>query len=250
MNNKTNKALTIVLIISGLLFIFSSSILLPMLSRNFYFFWAKQLNILDDLNVYAAPYLGRNATFADIKDAYNSVMDFIWKGFNFPSNSAKPGHFLTGSLPLSLNGKSHFEDCIFWFWLDFDIFLITGIILITLLVLRILKKFNPITIWGYSPLFLLGLISISVITIICIAICLAPSFADAYIVFHKIIFLGRETWYFDFNEDMFVNMLPIRYVIVVAITIVSLISIQSIAAIIYSVIKKIKTNKKEAPNLN
>lgn len=246
MKNTKNKALTIVLIIASVLFILSSSMLLPIASRSFYFSWVEPLGILDDLNVYAPAHLGREATIQDIYDAYNSVMDFIWKGASFAKNPDDSTGFLTGALPLTAAGRDHFKDCIFLFWLDLDIFLISGLSLIGILLLRITKKYEPIRIWKRSPLFFVGILTIGIIAIIALIVIVTPSFRDAYVFFHKILFPGKDNYYFNEDKDMFVLLLPERYIIVCAITISILITLQSSGCILFGIFDKKIKKKKEA----
>lgn len=246
MSKKWNLALTIVLIIASVLFVIAASILIPTISRSFYINQIDQLDALRNLNRYAPMKIGRLCTKDDVIAAFNSVMDFIWKGRDFAQNPAEPGNFLTGSLPLSASGRDHFQDCIYLFWLNFDVFLVCGIILVGLLLLRIFKKFKTVKIWGFSPLFLSATI-LGTIAVVCGLIALfTPNFEELFVLFHKIVFPGKDNFWFDAYEDMVVTILTEGFFMSCAIFIVCAFGVQLAGLYAYSFIERKLAKKKEA----
>ena len=155
-------------------------------------------------------------------------MDFIWKG----------SEFKTGKLKYSESGKSHFEDCVPLFWLDFIVFIITSILMVTFLILHITKVVRIQDIRGMSPLFYGGIITIGLV--ICLGIFGVINFDLLFEYFHKVFFPGKDNWVFDPRYDEVILILPEKFFMRCAILIGSTLFVLSGISIAYGIIKKKK----------
>ncbi len=224
-----DKIFSIILVITSTLFILSASIYLPLNNRNYYYSQIDKLNVVEDLN----DWLGEGYTKEDAIEAYDDVLDFIWKGKEFK----------TGKLAFSEEGKSHFEDCVGLFWFDFILFIVTSVILIISLLLVIFKVFKVVDFKGFSPLFYGGIFSLGIVTFL--GIFAALDFDLLFNLFHKIAFPGKENWLFDPYLDQVILILPEDYFLSCAILIgVGLLSFSTLS-IVYSIIKRKYIRKNE-----
>ena len=224
-NRIIDKIMTTTLIIVSVLFIISFSIFTPLMNRPFYYAQIDKLNVVEDLNNYT----GKDYTKEDVIEAFDDVMDFIWKG----------DEFKTGKLKFSESGKSHFEDCVPLFYLDFIVFIISSILLVTFLILHLTKviKFNKIK--GYSPLFFSGIITIVLVALI--GVFGLIDFDLLFEVFHKVFFPGKENWIFNPAYDEVILILPEQFFMNCAIMIGSTLFILSLSSILYGIIRKKKS---------
>ena len=217
-----DKIMTIVFIVVLVLFILSCSIFMPLMNRGFYYAQIDDLNIVETLNNYTR----EDYTKDDVIEAFDDVMDFIWKG----------SEFKTGKLKFSESGKSHFEDCVPLFWLDFIVFIITSILMITFLILNITKTVVIQDIKGMSALFYGGIITIGVVIIL--GIFGIISFDLLFEYFHKVFFPGKDNWVFNPRDDEVILILPEEFFMRCAILIGATLFVLSGSAIAYGVIKK------------
>ena len=227
MNKETrliDKIMTIVFIVVLVFFILSCSIFMPLMNRRFYYDQIDGLNIVEVLNNYSH----ENYTKEDVVEAFDDVMDFIWKG----------SEFKTGKLKYSESGKSHFEDCVPLFWLDFIVFIITSILMVTFLILHITKVVRIQDIRGMSPLFYGGIITIGLV--ICLGIFGVINFDLLFEYFHKVFFPGKDNWVFDPRYDEVILILPEKFFMRCAILIGSTLFVLSGISIAYGIIKKKK----------
>ena len=222
-----NKLLSILLLISTTVFIISLSIFLPLANRRFYYGQIDTLNIVEDLNSFTR----KNYTKEDVIDAFDDVMDFIWKGTEFK----------TGKLNYSEEGKSHFADCVPLFKLDLIVMITSGVILLTLLVLYLLKVWRVYDFFGYSPLFYGGILSLLLVAIV--GVFGIIDFNKLFTVFHKLFFPGKTNWQFDPRYDEVILILPQKFFMNCAILMgVGLLTL-SILSIVYGVLKRYKFHK-------
>lgn len=219
-----DKIMTIVFIVVLVLFILSCSIFMPLMNRRFYYDQIDGLNIVEVLNNYSH----EDYTKEDVVEAFDDVMDFIWKG----------SEFKTGKLKYSESGKSHFEDCVPLFWLDFIVFIITSILMVTFLILHITKIVRIQDIRGMSPLFYGGIITIGLV--ICLGIFGVINFDLLFEYFHKVFFPGKDNWVFDPRYDEVILILPEKFFMRCAILIGSTLFVLSGVSIAYGIIKKKK----------
>ena len=218
MNNRINKITTIIFIIMAIIFSISAAIIIPILFRPFYYACIKIFDIEKTTGY----------SYHQIKTAFDEMMDFIWAG--------KP--FRTGDLAFSYEGMCHFRDCIFLFWLDLICFMVSLLYMcihIKLVRNKIISFYN---FFGFHPYFYSGIITVLfVLTIVIIA---SIDFYDAFIVFHKLFFPGKDNWEFDPDKDEIVRILPEGFFALCAGWIGSHILIFDISAISYGIIYKVK----------
>ena len=240
-----NIALTVLLVISATLFILSFALIIPCLCREFFYNQVDQIKAVDSVNLYTERYYSFTVDRQMVIDAFDSVMDYIWKGIPFKEDPNNAGGFLTGVLPLSAKGEAHFHDCIFLFWLDLIIMIITSVILLGLLVLRITKIYTPCKIFKLSPLFLSGIVLISLIAFILIY-GLIVGFYDLFVAAHYVLFPGQgpDEWMFSSRYDVVVNLLNTEFFFNCALHVGGVSVGLSLICIIYSVITKVVEVKK------
>jgi len=226
-NNKLDICLSILLMVMASIFIISFSIYLPLNNRQFYYNQIDNLNIVEDLNEYTH----ENYTKEDVIEAFDDVMDFIWKGKEFK----------TGKLKFSESGKSHFADCVPLFVLDLVVWIVSGSTLIVLLLLLGLKKWKVVNFFNYSPLFYSGIISLLIVLLI--GMFGIIDFNKLFNVFHKLFFPGKENWQFDPRYDEVIMILPQDFFMNCAILMgVGLLTLSSIS-IVYGILKRYKFYK-------
>ena len=220
MDNKLlNRALTAVLCVFIVLLVITFSIGLPIYFRPFYYMQIESLEIPE--------YTGK--TVSEIKEAYNEVLDFLV----LPNRE-----FGTGVFKWSEEGKSHFEDCKGLFNLNLTIFIISLIVVVTLIILnkkRIFKLSRP---FGFNCLFMCGTSTLGFFALLG-GLC-SINFDKAFTVFHALFFPGKDNWMFDAREDQIILAMPQEFFMNCAILIASSIILISIGFIIYGVITKKK----------
>jgi len=221
--NALNHSLTIVFIIMAILFSISAAIFIPIIFRPFYYCSIKLLNIEGQSGY----------TYSEIKEAFDGVMDFIWKGKDF----------YVGVLSYSEEGEAHFKDCIPLFWLDFWVFIISSIYLLTHFILVRLHILEFKIYHGFHPLFYSGIITIGLVVVI--GIFGLIDFYKLFEAFHKLFFPGKENWEFDEEVDEVIKILPENFFALCAAWIGAHVLIFDISAITYG-IKKKRKNKKTA----
>mgnify|MGYP003320070374 CR=1 FL=1 len=222
MNKIINRIVSILLIPISFLFILSSSILVPTIDRNFYFMQIDKLGIVANSGF----------TKPQIIEAYNNLFDFLWTDVPFK----------TGDLVNSESAISHYTDCKKLFALDLIVFIITAVLLLTILFLIIFKKVKIERYFGFSPLFFSSILL--VVFLLSVVIFGLINFDELFRVFHLICFPGKDNWLFDWNLDQTIRILPEQFFTNCAILIGSLIAIQLLVAITYSIVVKIKLSKK------
>ncbi len=174
----------ILLFLSVFFLIISFSVAIPIVVRPIYYSHLKNTD-MEKLGPYSKE---------EIKEAYDDVLDYV---------TFRKKDFSCGQLKFSESGADHFKDCRRLIALDFAVLLISGVITTVLLLLR--KRCNlylkrlpaPFysSVLGFLLLALVGLLSID-------------GFSFAFIIFHKIFFMGKTNWYFDAATDEIINYMP------------------------------------------
>ena len=185
------------------------------------------LNIVEDLNKYT----GEDYTKDDVKEAFDDVMDFIWKGKEFK----------TGKLKFSEDGKSHFADCVPLFWLDTIILIVSTVTLIVMMLFFVFKKWEIVDFFGFSPIFYSGILSLLIVSII--GVFGIIDFDELFKVFHQIFFKGKENWLFDPKEDEVILILPEEFFMYCASLMGSGLALFSFGSIGYGIVKRYKLHK-------
>lgn len=184
--------LTTVFIIALVLFMLTFSIGLPIYCRFFYYIQIKTLNLSD-----AAAANGIDAGYADIKAAYDGILDFC----TLPNRPFKSGIF-----DMSEEGISHFADCKKLFDLNLAGMIVSGAITLTLVLLNRFKVITLIRPMGHRAYLLSAIIALALPLII--GALAAIDFDKAFEIFHKIFFPGKENWTFNPVKDQIIVVMP------------------------------------------
>ena len=216
-----NHSTTIIFILMAMLFSLSAAILIPIIFRPFYYACIKLLNIEGQSGY----------SYAEIKEAYDGVMNFIWHG----------KEFYVGVMNYSEEGVAHFKDCIPLFWLDLWVFIISFTYMLTHFLLVRFHILEFVKYHGFNPLFYSAIVMIVLVVII--GIFGMIDFYKLFEAFHKLFFPGKDNWEFDEDLDEVVKILPENFFALCAAWIGTHVLIFDVSAITYS-IKKKKNNKK------
>lgn len=179
------KLLSVLCAVCVVFFLLTAAIGLPIYIRPFYY-----------AHIEAFDLPARSGyTAEEIRAAYDEVLDYL----------TLPGkEFSTGVLPLSAEGKAHFEDCKVLFDLNASILAGSGLVLAVLFFMR--KKWGPYRIGKHSAAFWAAVLSVTApIMIGCLA---ALDFDRAFVIFHSIFFPGKTNWVFDWYADPIIRVLP------------------------------------------
>ncbi len=217
-----NKLLTVVLSVFLIILVITFSIGLPIYFRPFYYMQIDNLGIEE--------YTWH--TKEEIKEAYNLLLDYL----TLPNKE-----FSTGVFQYSEDGKSHFEDCKNLFNLNLTLFIISLIIVATIFILHKKKKIKICRPCGYNFTFITGISALSFFGLL-IGLC-SIDFDNAFTVFHRIFFPGKDNFYFDPMIDGIITILPIEFFASCAILIGSSITLACVGFIIYGIIDKKKAPK-------
>ena len=213
-----DKLLSVLFGISAALLILTFSIGLPIYFRPFYYWQIDALEIEEE----------SGADRETIKEAYDEVLDYL----------TLPGReFGTGDFKYSEEGKSHFEDCKVLFDLNFWVLISSFAVTLALAILAKLKKFRLCRPFGFHILMTSAVSILALFAVV--AMLVAIDFDAAFTVFHKLFFPGKSNWYFGWDTDQIIRILPSEFFMNCAILIFSSIAILCIAAIVFSVLNKL-----------
>ncbi len=221
-NETLNLILTILFGVSLFFLIITFSIGLPIYCRFFYYAHINALNI-DGSSGYS---------YAQIKEAYDQVINYL----TLPNRE-----FKTGVFAYSMEGKAHFSDVKNLVTLNVVILAVSATAVTTL---SVLAKFKVITLTRPKGLFVGFYSAVGVLGACVIIFGLAlinPS--NAFVVFHKIFFPGKDNWMFDINTDQIITILPEQFFLNCGILIGGSIVIISAVIIALSVIMKKRREK-------
>ncbi len=212
------RLLFAVLSITLFLFIITFSISLPIFIRPFYYAHIDALNLTQS-----------GFSKAEIKEAYNEVLDFL----------TLPGkEFSTGVLKHSNEGAAHFYDCKKLFTLNTSVLLISAAVIIITFLIKRTKKLKPLYVKGFSPAFYSA--TATLLLPIILGGLISINFEKAFIIFHKIFFSGKSNWIFNPETDQIINVLPEQFFMNCAILIGTSIFIISFIILIAEISKKYK----------
>ncbi|MBQ3572448.1 MAG: TIGR01906 family membrane protein [Clostridia bacterium] len=215
---KTSKIWSICLAFCGIIFIIAFSIALPIWLRFFYYAQIDSLGIVESSGF----------TREQIIKAYDDVLNYL--NFGTP--------FATGELKYSESGKNHFVDCKFLFDLDTWAMVISGIVLLTAIFLRKFKVLKPAKLLKFDWFFFSGVFAVVVPIVLGVAV--AVDFDNAFVVFHKIFFPGKDNWMFNWNEDQIIRILPAEFFMNCAIFIAVALLVLAITSITVGIINRVK----------
>lgn len=213
---KTNTCRSVLFAFALLLLILSFSIALPIYFRPFYYLHINSFS----------PVEMQGFTAAEIKEAYNGLLDYL----------TTPGkEFSLGAFPYSDRGASHFKDCKFLFLLDTFVLIISGATTAIMLVFKKLRGWQ-FRIGKFSASLYSAIAAVALPIIV--GVLAAIDFEKAFKIFHKLFFPGKTNWYFHPQLDPIINVLPVRFFMNCAILIGASILIISVAIIIVNIKKK------------
>ena len=217
-----NKILTALFGVAVFFFIITVSIGLPIYLRFFYYLQIEPLSLPQKTGLSAN----------EIRTAFDDVMNFLTLP-NYP--------FGTGSLSYTEAGKAHFVDCKVLFNLNLYVLIISTAIMVILTALSKLKVFTFCRPFGMNVAFI-SAISIFAVAFILIGL-VSIDFDNAFIVFHHLFFPGKDNWQFT-QADQIINILPQEFFMSCAILIGAGIVLISLGIIIFQLVKKNKTKRK------
>lgn len=224
-----NKFLTALFGVAVFFFIITFSIALPIYCRFFYYAQINALNLPE-----ATGY-----DYATIKAAYDEVLNFL----TLPNRE-----FGTGVFKYTESGKAHFYDCKVLFNLNLIVLIVSSVVGVTLFVLDKLKIITLSKPFNMNVSFISAL-SIFIFFAL-LAIVVAINFDVAFTVFHHIFFPGKNNWLFDPRYDQILRILPQDFFMNCAILIGASIILISLGIIIFQLIKRRKTTKKQEKSTN
>ena len=204
-------------------FFISASALIPCLFNFFYYFWIDPLKIPQTSGF----------TKPQIIEAFNDVMNFIWRG----------AEFKTGELAYTKEEEMHFADCKPLFHLQLILFLVTGVLLLSYFILLKVKVLRKARFKGISPMAYSGALTISLL--LGIGIFALVDFDKLFTIFHQIAFPGKENWLFDPETEQIILILPESFFMACAIFIIGMVISLSTVSIVLGIIFKDKKIMKE-----
>ena len=222
-----DKMSSFLLSVAVFFFIITFSISLPIYFRPFYYLHINALDLAEDSGY----------SYAEIKESYDQVLDYL----TLPNRE-----FGVGVMRYSQSGASHFADCKMLFMLNSFILILSGFFILTLRLLKRMGKIREYKFSDRSPSFWAATLACSLTVLLTAAASL--SFHNAFNVFHKIFFIGKDNWYFDPRYDEIINILPEKFFMNCALFIVFSIITLSLAIIIGECILIKKTKKRILKN--
>lgn len=187
MKNLSSKLLSILVSIITAVFILSFSIATPILVRPFYYVQIDMRGLEEKTGF----------THEQIRDAYDEMLDYCL-GIS--------SEFGTGALRWSEDGKAHFTDVRSLFILDLVVLVVSFILLAAFILCSRTHCINNYKLKGRTPYFYGGAGLLSAFLIIG-AVCMID-FNQAFVVFHKIFFPGKDNWLFYPSKDEIIKILP------------------------------------------
>lgn len=212
-----NKILTSFLIFFTVILVITFSIGLPIYVRPFYYMHVDVLNLPEKTGVEKA----------DIIASYDEVLDYLTK----PDKE-----FGTGVFRHSESGKSHFEDCKKLFDLNIIAFAVSFVAVLVLNILKLKKVFKPSYPFGIYHTFLSGVLTLFLF--LALGAFVMVDFDTAFVVFHSVMFPGKENWIFDSALDPIIDVLPAEFFMSCAGLIILSVIILSVALMIYGISKR------------
>lgn len=217
-----NKIFTFILGVAIFFIIITFSIGLPIYCRFFYYFQIDSLNLVETSGY----------SYETIKTAYDEMLNFLI----YPAQE-----FSTGALKFNEAGKAHFVDCKVLFDLNITVFIICAL---TIAIILILKKKKVISLCKPFKMHVAFTSAVSIFLVFSIlGLLVASNFDNAFIIFHKIFFPGKDNWHFNPRDMEIINILPQEFFLNCAILIGASIILISLTIIIYQLIKRKKASK-------
>lgn len=217
-----NLVLTSILIFFLIILTVSFSIGLPIFVRPFYYFQIDLLELPEKTG----------ASKTQIIESYDEVLDHL----------TLPGkEFGTGVFRYSQSGKSHFEDCKKLFTLNSAALGVSLCAVAILLLLKRKKFFKTLRPFGLNYTFTAGISTLFLF--LSVGIFAFFNFEKAFLIFHSLLFPGKDNWLFDSSTDQIINVLPTEFFMSCAGLIMFSIILISVILIVFGIFSKPNTNK-------
>ena len=184
---KSSKVLSFACAVLLALGVLSASIAVPILYRGFYYAQIGPLGLEE--------YTGLNEP--TIREAYDQVLDYC---------TGKTDTFSAGLLPFSESGASHFADVRKLFLLDLRVLGFSLAALAALLLFARWKRLRPQRFLGRGPGFW-GAAGLGGAFLL-IGGLASLDFNRAFVIFHTLLFPGKDNWIFDWQTDPVILILP------------------------------------------
>ena len=184
---RISKPLSVLYSLLTAILVLTGAIAAPLLCRPFYYAHIRPLGLprLVGLSV------------EQIKTAFDEMMDYCI--------GAAP-EMQAGVFPFSEDGAAHFADVRVLFRLDLVLFGAGALSLVVLLALCHRKGLRAYRFGGWTPAFW-GAVGLGAVFLV-IGGLAALDFERAFIVFHHLMFPGKENWLFDLYTDPIILILP------------------------------------------
>ena len=209
--------LTVLFIASIILFVISFSIGLPIWGREFYYMQIGPLGLEEAC--------GRDREV--IVAGYDEVLDFLTR---------PGGSFSAGDFRFSESGADHFKDCKALFALDAIVYIVTALVISTLLMLIRFRKIKLCRPLGFAPSFWSG--AITLLGFATLGALVLADFDTAFKVFHGIFFPGKDNWLFNPYRDEIILAMPEEFFMNCALLIGSSVIILSLVLVLHGIIRK------------
>ena len=184
---KGQKTICVIFAISLFFLILTTSIGLPIYIRPFYYAHIAPLELVAESGF----------SLEQIKTAYDSVLDYL-------TLPGKP--FSVGDLACSADAQAHFADCKFLFDLNASVLVLSGCMVLMITLLRKRGKIGPLYLGKRSAAFWAALCAI--VLPVVLGSLAALDFDRAFVIFHSLFFPGKDNWYFSWNADQIIRILP------------------------------------------
>jgi len=215
---KQSKLLSILLSISMGMALLTGAIAIPILCRPFYYAHIGPLELEE--------HTGLNET--QIRTAYDEVLDYCLGGEAFSS----------GVLSCSKSGQDHFADVRRLFLLDLWAFGLSVAALAGLLIYAKAAKRTWALLLGRGPAFWVGAGCGGVFLLM--GALAALNFEQAFVLFHRVFFPGKDNWIFDPQVDQIIHILPQEFFRNCAILVFALLVTVGTVMIVWDIVRKKK----------
>ena len=210
---RKSKLLSVVYSLLTALLVLTGAIAVPLLCRPFYYAHIEALDLPAQVGL----------SVEQIKTAFNEMMDYCM--------GAAP-EMQAGVFPFSEEGAAHFADVRVLFRLDLLLLGAGLLVLVILLAVCHRRELSAYWFGGWTPAFwgAVGL-GASFLTVGGLA---ALDFERAFVVFHHLMFPGKENWLFDIYTDPIILILPEEFFRNCAILILSILLLSCAAIILHA----------------
>lgn len=192
----------------------TGAIAAPLLCRPFYYAHIEALELPEFVGL----------SVEQIKTAFNEMMDYCM---------GLAPEMQAGVFPFSQEGADHFADVRVLFQLDLALFALGLLVMIVLLAVCRRTNLSAYHFGGWTPAFW-GAVGLGTAFLI-IGGLAATDFERAFVVFHHLMFPGKENWLFDIRTDPIILILPEIFFRNCAILILCILMVSCVLIILHAV---------------